>query len=520
MHFISSLLVESAVRHPDQTALVDERYSIDYGGLVERVEILTNMLLAMGVSSEGRVAILLEKSIEATALLLAVLQAGAIVVPINPKLKPQQIRYILADCGAELLITSTHRLTELGALMDGLDLTTLLTDAAPLSAPRYGRTIAMQTLLHTPKPKLAAHRRIDIDAAAILYTSGSTGHPKGVVVSHRNLVVGCQSVNTYLGTRSEDAILALLPISFDAGLSQVTTGLAAGAKVVLHTPLYAKTAAALIAAHRITSITAVPPMWSLLVDANWEKIDTSSVRIIANTGGHMNEALLKRLRAIFTNARPFLMYGLTEAFRSTYLDPSEIDRRAGSIGKAIPNAEILVLREDGTTCAAGEAGELVHRGALVTLGYWNAPEKTAERFRPLRSALATGLVTENAVWSGDIVSRDEEGFLYFIGRRDDMIKTSGYRISPTEIESVVSSAPGVREVAAFGLPAGDIGDEIVVTVVPVDRNFDRTAVEAYCAQELPKYMMPHILVLEQLPRSANGKVDRVLLRQQCEELRA
>lgn len=507
MQTLATLLFDSSLRQPERPALLDERSALDYGSLASRVQQLAQVLLAAGLASQGRVAVVLDKSVEAAALLLATLHAGGIAVPVNPKLKAAQVAYIVRDCGAQLLVTTAHRAKELRPLIEDLPTQLVVADRLGELLSGCGNT----------RP---VHRRIDVDAAAILYTSGSTGQPKGVVASHRNLVAGCQAVNTYLGTRADDAILALLPISFDAGLSQVSTGLAAGAKVVLHTPLQAQRAAAAIAEHGITSITAVPPMWSLLAGADWSRIDTTTVRLIANTGGHMSRPLLQQLRTRFPNARPFLMYGLTEAFRSTYLDPDEVDRRPDSIGKAIPNAEILVLRPDGTPCEAHEPGELVHRGALVTLGYWNAPEKTAERFRPLPATLAQGLATEMAVWSGDVVRRDEDGFLYFVGRRDEMIKTSGYRISPTEIESVLAAAPGVLEAAAFGVPAGDIGDAIYATVVPAHEGFDPAAVQAHCAQALPAYMVPRLLTLDQLPRSANGKLDRVQLRELCRQMHA
>lgn len=509
MESIATLLLDSAARHPEKVALVDERSELSYAALVQRVAYFAQAMIALGLRDKGRVAVFMDKSIDACAVVLAAMHAGGIAVPLNPKLKQHQLRHILLDCTAQLLFTTTTRQDELGGGFEDLKIRVVLCDQ-PGSLPEIVRGSA------------PLHRSIDDDPAALLYTSGSTGQPKGVVVSHRNLVAGCRAVNSYLGTTENDVVLALLPISFDAGLSQLTTGLAVGARVVLHTPMLAPVIARLVASQGVTMITAVPPLWSLLVQAPWDKVDTRGVRLFANTGGHMNAGLLAQLRAIFPAARPFLMYGLTEAFRSTYLDPSEVDRRAGSIGKAIPGAEILVLDADGEVCAADEPGELVHRGALVTLGYWNAPGRTAERFRPLPSRLCGGLTPEYAVWSGDIVTRDAEGFLYFIGRRDEMIKSSGYRISPTEIEGLIAAWPEVREVAVFGVPAGDLGDAIYATVVAAvdsgEPELLKSSLEAQCRKALPSYMVPRIVLLPELPRSVNGKIDRPQLRRLCVEL--
>ncbi|MGJ7510346.1 acyl-CoA ligase (AMP-forming), exosortase A system-associated [Variovorax sp. GT1P44] len=508
MESIATLLLDSAARHPEKIALVDERSELGYAALAQRVAYFAQAMIALGLRDKGRVAVLMDKSIDACAVVIAAMYAGGIAVPLNPKLKQHQLRHILLDCTSQLLFTTTARQDELGGF-DDLNVRVVLCDQ-PGSLPEIVRGSA------------PLHRSIDEDPAALLYTSGSTGLPKGVVVSHRNLVAGCRSVNSYLGTTADDVVLALLSISFDAGLSQLTTGLAVGARVVLHTPMLAPTVARLVASQSVTMITAVPPLWSLLAQTQWDKVDTHCVRLFANTGGHMNAGLLAQLRAIFPAARPFLMYGLTEAFRSTFLDPSEVDRRAGSIGKAIPGAEILVLNADGEECAAGEPGELVHRGALVTLGYWNAPARTAERFRPLPSRLCGGLTPEYAVWSGDIVTRDAEGFLYFVGRRDEMIKSSGYRISPTEIESLIAAWPEVREVAVFGVPAGDLGDAIYATVVAAADGAEpeqlKNSLESKCRKALPSYMMPRLVPLPELPRSVNGKIDRPQLRRLCIEL--
>jgi acyl-CoA ligase (AMP-forming) (exosortase A-associated) len=357
-------------------------------------------------------------------------------------------------------------------------------------------------------------RAIDADTAAILYTSGSTGRPKGVVLSHRNLLVGAESVSTYLGNDGDDVILAALPLSFDAGLSQVTTAFAAGAHVVLVNYLLARDVVRLCARHGVTGLTCVPPLWIQLAAADWPAEATASLRYFANTGGRMPRSTLTRLREIFPQASPFLMYGLTEAFRSTYLDPSEVDRRPDSIGKAIPDAEILVLQPDGTPCGPGEEGELVHRGALVAQGYWGDAARTAERFRPIPGG-PDWRAPELAVWSGDRVVSDEEGFLYFVGRTDDMIKTSGYRVSPTEIEEVAYDSGLVRDAVALGLPDDALGHRVVVVVSPAAEELEPGALLAAFRHKLPRYMVPaEIVVRAELPRSPNGKFDRVLLREE------
>jgi acyl-CoA ligase (AMP-forming) (exosortase A-associated) len=352
--------------------------------------------------------------------------------------------------------------------------------------------------------------------AAILYTSGSTGKPKGVVLSHRNLIVGAESVSGYIGNTADDVVAAVLPLSFDAGFSQLTTAFSVGAHVVLVNYLTPADVLNQCAKHGVTGLTCVPPLWIQLADLTWPAETAGRLRYFANTGGRMPKSTLDKLRAHFTNARPFLMYGLTEAFRSTYLDPAEVDRRPDSIGKAIPDAEILVVREDGSICDPHEPGELVHRGALVSLGYWNDPERTAERFRPAPGRPAGVMVTELAVFSGDVVKRDEDGFLYFVSRKDEMIKTSGYRVSPTEIEEVVYETGLVRDAVALGVDDERLGQHIVVVASPPEGGgLDGKALLADLRKRLPLYMVPkQVVVKPEIPRSPNGKFDRTLLRQE------
>ena len=354
--------------------------------------------------------------------------------------------------------------------------------------------------------------------AAILYTSGSTGKPKGVVLSHRNMVAGAKSVASYLENSADDTLLAALPLSFDAGFSQLTTAFHVGARVVLLNYLMPRDVLKALERERVTGLTAVPPLFIQLTQLEWPAGITEHLRYFANTGGRMPRETLAALRTHLPKTKPYLMYGLTEAFRSTYLPPDEVDRRPDSIGQAIPNAEILVLRDDGSLCAPNEPGELVHRGALVGMGYWNDHEKTSERYKPLPPGAPgreAGLVLpELAVFSGDTVRRDEEGFLYFIGRRDEMMKTSGYRVSPTEVEEVLYATRLVGECVAFGVDHDMLGQAIQVIATPADGGrLDTAALLAECRKLMPAYMVPaHIDVRDgPLPRNPNGKIDRKAL---------
>jgi acyl-CoA ligase (AMP-forming) (exosortase A-associated) len=364
------------------------------------------------------------------------------------------------------------------------------------------------------------HRAIETDMVAIFYTSGSTGLPKGVVLSHRNLVSGAQSVASYLENTPDDRILSLLPLNFDAGFSQLTTAFLTGAEIVLLDFVFARDAVQLAAAERITGIAGVPPLWNQLADVDWPPEASRSVRYFTNTGDRMPRRTLDLLRAKMPAAKPYLMYGLTESFRSTYLPPSEVDRRPDSIGKAVPNAEILVVRDDGSLAGPGESGELVHRGPFVSLGYWNDPERTSERFKPAPGRPGELVTPEMAVWSGDTVRLDEEGFLYFVGRRDGMIKTSGYRVSPTEIENVLYASGFVKEAVAIGVPHPTIGQAIVVIATPpAGKALDQEAVIEACRRNLPAYMVPQKLVERpDIARNANGKIDRKQLAEELSRL--
>jgi acyl-CoA ligase (AMP-forming) (exosortase A-associated) len=513
------LVIRTASATPQAQALVYQKQSMTYEALAGAMARIAAAFVGLELRRAERVAVYLDKRFEAVIAAFGAAAAGGALVPINPLLKPEQVAYILRDCNVRILVTSAERLALLEpVLQECHDLHTVLVVGGCPQIGRGRRVLGWDETL-AGSGSAPGHRVIDTDMTAILYTSGSTGKPKGVVLSHRNMVAGARSVAHYLENRPSDRILSALPLSFDAGFSQLTTAFHVGASVTLINYLMPRDVVAAVERERITGLTAVPPLWIQLAHLAWPEAARGSLRYIANTGGRMPKATLDALRAALPKTLVFLMYGLTESFRSTYLPPVELDRRPDSIGKAIPNAEVLVVREDGTPCAPNEAGELVHRGALVSLGYWNDSEKTAERFKPAPGQASGLVMPEIAVWSGDTVRMDEDGYLYFISRRDEMIKTSGYRVSPTEVEEVIYATGVVGEAAALGIAHPVLGQAIVVVATPRDgAQLDSEQLLAQCRQRLPAFMVPaHIAVrLASLPRNPNGKIDR---KQMAHEMR-
>ena len=520
---LSDLVRASAARTPEAIALTHGEQQVAYGPLAALVQSVAHGLMALGVQRTERVAVYLDKRLEMVATCFGSAAAGTVFVPLNPLLKPDQVAYILRDCGVRVLVTSGDRLSLLQSVLPQCPELrhVVVTGDAAAQAPAALAITRWSDFIGAPARPM--HRVIDTDILSILYTSGSTGRPKGVVLSHRNMVAGAKSVASYLGNHAGDTLLAALPLSFDAGFSQLTTAFHSGARVVLLNYLLPKDVLKALEREKVTGLTAVPPLYIQLTGLEWPAAINEHLRYFANTGGRMPRETLMALRQRVPKAKPFLMYGLTEAFRSTYLPPEEVDRRPDSIGRAIPNAEVLVLRDDGSECAPDEPGELVHRGALVGLGYWGDTEKTAERYKPLPagvggrpSAHQGGLMLpEIAVFSGDTVKRDAEGFLYFIGRRDEMMKTSGYRVSPTEVEEVLYATKLVGECVAFGVDHPSLGHAIQVIATAPDGS-DALAVDrllAECKRQMPAYMVPHgVLPMRgPLPRNPNGKIDRKLL---------
>lgn len=515
---LHELVAGSANRTPERDALIHNSVKYTFNTLATRIDRFAAAAISMGLGRQERVGIYLPKQPEAVIAMFGAAAAGAVFVPINPLLKAEQVSYILQDCNVRILITSAERAASLAPVLPRChDLRGVVLTGDAAEEPWLHRsdvpTVAWNDLMTSSGGEKARHRVIDGDMAAILYTSGSTGKPKGVVLSHRNMVTGAKSVASYLANNRDDRLLAVLPFSFDYGFSQLSTAYTVGAGVVLLDYLLPRDVVRTVERERITGLAGVPPLWAQLAQLDWPHAVSEHLRYITNSGGAMPGATLQALRQKLPRTQPFLMYGLTEAFRSTFLPPAEIDNRPGSMGKAIPNVEIMVVREDGSSCAPGEPGELVHRGALVSLGYWNDPEKTAERFRAAPAQNPALTLPEIAVWSGDTVRSDEDGYLYFVGRRDDMIKTSGYRVSPTEIEEVVYSTGLVAEASAIGVPHPVLGQAIILVAKPSAERTrhprDDAEILDACKRRLANFMVPQrIEWRSELPRNPNGKIDR------------
>jgi acyl-CoA ligase (AMP-forming) (exosortase A-associated) len=476
-------------------ALVLKAGTLTYDELRTRIARLAGWLQARVPESGARVASWAAKG-ELTCLLpLAAARAGLVHVPVNPLLKRAQVAHILADSGASLLLATPARL----ATLDPADV--------PAGCTALGEDDALAAA-GSAEP-LAPSSADPGDLAAILYTSGSTGLPKGVMLSHANLWLGAVAVARYLGLERDDVTLAVLPLSFDYGQNQLLSTWHAGGSVVPLDYLTPRDVTKACARHGVTTLAAVPPLWVQLLELDWPPEAVAPMRRLTNSGGALTPDLVRRLRGAFPQARLFAMYGLTEAFRSTYLDPALIDAHPTSMGQAIPFAEIMVVGDDGRVTADGEEGELVHCGPLVAQGYWRDPLRTAERFRP---APAQSRYGGTAVWSGDRVVRDAEGLLHFVGRRDAMIKTAGNRVSPQEIEDAVLATGLATEAVALGVPDERLGQAIVLVVRGAG---DEEALRAVLRLELPNFMQPReIRWLDAMPLNPNGKIDREALRKE------
>ncbi|TCU58725.1 acyl-CoA ligase (AMP-forming) (exosortase A-associated) [Novosphingobium sp. PhB57] len=498
---LHELFAANLPQRSGKTFLIDAGRQATYGEVDALAGAIGTHLAARGVGAGDRVLVQVRKGIAEVSALLGVTRAGAVLVDISTAWTAEQVRFVAEDCGASILIVEPAMARVLAA--EGIDPARLL----PVSAARGLE--GLPCLSDLPAlPFEALPRRAD-DLAAIIYTSGSTGKPKGVMLSHANVLAGARSVAEYLELAESDRLLSVLPYSFDYGFNQLTTMMLVGGSVVHQGVAMASEIVRAILRHEVTGLAAVPPLWiqivRLLASA---PTPLPSLRFITNSGGKIPLSTLERMPGIFAKARIFLMYGLTEAFRSTYLAPDRFAAKMGSIGQAIPGAEVFVIRHGEGVARPGEQGELVHRGPLVSQGYWNRPEATAEKIRPCPE-LRDRIGDEPVVYSGDIVRIDEDGDLWFVSRNDALIKTSGYRVSPDEVEDLVYRSGLAADVVAFGVQDDMLGQSVQVAVTLLGEA-SREALLAYCRAAMPAYMVPQRIHVwpEPMPRTASGKLSR------------
>jgi acyl-CoA synthetase (AMP-forming)/AMP-acid ligase II len=486
----------------DPTRVVLRAGSHDWQARVLRdmVEACAAELMAIGLSPGDRVATWMPNSVEMLVATMAVFRAGATLVPINVRSHDSDTVHILQAAEVRVVLTR-------GApppLPSGITTVDLTSWISRVDDPVH----EARDLVRPAIPR-------DPDALAVLfYTSGSTGRPKGVMITHRAMMHGIDSVCTYLPIGPTDRLGAVLPMTFDAGLNAVLAGLHAGAMIVLLSYVFPRSLADDLARHGVTGMVAVPQIYHAL--ARCDSARLPDMRFCASTGGRMDPGLVDELSDLMPHMRFTVMYGLTEAFRATALDPADFPTHRGSIGKAIPHAEVRIVREDGSEADAGEVGEIVQMGQLLGQGYWRAPEATAERYRPAPAAFGHR-AGEPAVFSGDLGWRDEEGFLYFAGRKDRLIKSRGFRIAPEQIERALVEHGGTGSVHVIGIEDEALGQRIVAFLEVRDRALpDDASLRLRLRPHLASYMIPDEFVrVAEFPLNGNGKPDgrSLMLRQ-------
>jgi amino acid adenylation domain-containing protein len=506
---LHDLLDETALRLSHKTALVCDAAHHSYQELVERSNALASALIANGVERGDRVIVLAENSLEMVVAFWGALKAGAVAVVVHPQTRPAKLEYLLEDSRASAFVSDVRlERTYAGPIAQARHLRVIM--IAGLAAARGGCPGALdldEALAAAPR-QAPPRRCLDIDLAAIIYTSGSTGEPKGVMLTHRNMVAAVASISQYLEIREDDVILCVLPLSFDYGLYQMIMAFAAGARVVLERSFAFPAAVLRVAAeHRVTGFPGVPTMFTTLLGMDLAPYDLSTIRYVTNTAAALPVKHALALRDLFPRAKIFSMYGLTECKRCTYLPPADLTRKPDSVGIAIPNTELWLVDEDDRRLGPGEVGQLVIRGATVMRGYWEKPEATARRLRP------GPLPGEQVLYTGDLCRLDEEGYLYFVGRMDDIIKSRGEKVAPKAVEAALLDIAGVREAAVIGVPDDLLGHAIKAFVVlSPDVTLDVHALQRECRLRLESFMVPQVIVIrDELPKSANGKIQKTAL---------
>jgi long-chain acyl-CoA synthetase len=507
---VEAFLELSAQQSPHKTALVCGDQRLSYQEIEEQCNRLAHALSDVGVQRGDRIAVYLENSVEAVVAIFAILKAGAVLMPVNPTTKTEKLTYVLNNSRARGLITHYQkRATVEPCLGETPHMETVVFVGKDVRVASNGqkRIVSWDDLLAQydqevlPPPKQA----IDIDLAALIYTSGSTGNPKGVVLTHLNIVSAATSITTYLENTADDIILNVLPLSFDYGLYQIFMGFKIGGTVVLERSFtYPQTVLEKMMQERVTGLPIVPTIAAILLQMDLAKYHFPCLRYITNTGAALPTQHIMQLRELFPHTSVYSMFGLTECKRVSYLPPSQLDIRPASIGKAMPNVEVYVVDDQGQRLPLGQVGELVVRGSNVMQGYWELPEETEKMLKP------GPLPGERVLYTGDLFHMDTEGYLYWIGRKDDIIKSRGEKVSPKEIENVLYSLEGVALAAVVGVPDKILGQAIkAVITLKEGAHLTEKDILRYCAKHLEEFMLPKLVEFRtSMPRTSNGKIDK------------
>ena len=511
---LQDYLIESARRLPEKVALVCGAERLTYAELDSRSNAIARALAERGVRRGDRVMVFAGNSVATVVSFWAALKANAIVSLVNPATPPEKVAYCIEDLRPSALIAEATLATAfVSAAAASLALRTVIVAGAlePRSAQALPGFVDFAEALAVDRdPAPPPRRSLDVDLAAIIYTSGSTGEPKGVMLTHRNMLTAATSIATYLGNVEDDVFVNALPLSFDYGLYQMIMAFAVGARLVLE-PSFALVpqVVARMSRERVTALPLLPTVVSLLAELRTlDELDLRSVRYVTVSGAALTARHIAFLRSAFPQARIFSMFGLTECKRCTYLPPEELERRPTSVGIAIPNTELWLVDGAGREVGPNEIGELVIRGATVMQGYWRDPALTALRLRPGR------LPGERVLYTGDLCTRDEEGYLYFVGRVDEVIKSRGEKVAPREVELALAAIPGVKEAAVIGVADAILGQAVKAFVVlEAGAELTTTAIVAACRGRLAPSSVPkHVELIAALPRGATGKIDKTALR--------
>ncbi len=494
-------LFDSAARVPDKLALVCGDHRVTYRELATRATALANTLVKLGVERGDRVVVFADNTVETVVAFWGVLAANAIVSIVNPLTKTDKLAYLLNDCRAKVLITDAH----LARVFEPALETSPHVAAVIVSGELHGKHVAWRDAIAKPGT-LPARGCIDVDLASIIYTSGSTGEPKGVMLTHRNMLTACASISEYLQVADDEVILGVLPLAFDYGLYQMIMAFAAGARLVLERSFaFPPQVLKKVVEERVTGFPGVPTIFAVLAGmTTLDQYDFSAIRYVTNTAAALPVKHITMLRTLFPAARVYSMYGLTECKRCTYLPPKDIDRKPESVGIAIPNTELWLVDENNQRLGPNQVGQLVIRGATVMKGYWEKPAATAEKLKP------GPLPGEQVLYTGDLCRLDDEGYLYFVGRMDDIIKSRGEKVAPKEVEAAIVNIPGVREAAVIGIPDELLGQAVKAFVVlDPGAQLDAKTIQRGCQAALENFMVPKVIeIVEELPRTTTGKIKK------------